>query len=69
MERMRGDGMQVGTVGVSVLLVTAFGPLPIDDLLKALTHVGAPSWQPVGEVVIASVERLLGQHQIGRAHV
>lgn len=47
------------TVSVGVLVVTSYGPLGIDGILMALGQIGAPSWQPVDEVVASSVERLL----------
>ncbi len=47
------------TVSVGVLVVTSYGALGIDGILTALGQIGAPSWQPVDEVVASSVERLL----------
>lgn len=45
-------------VSVGVLMVTAMTPLAIDGIIRALTHVGAPSWRPLGDVVVEAVDRL-----------
>jgi hypothetical protein len=45
-------------VSVGVLVVTAMNPLAIDAVIRALTHIGAPSWRPLGDVVVGVVHRL-----------
>jgi len=67
-------GLPSNPVSVGVLIVTAMAPLPMDGILDALIHVGAPSWRPVEEVVAGTVDRLCRQgllevifdHQVGR---
>jgi len=57
--RIERGFLEPDPVGLGVLLVTAETPLSLEGVVKALGHLGAPSWQPVGEVVVGTVERLL----------
>ncbi|MBS0220776.1 MAG: hypothetical protein JSR91_08540 [Proteobacteria bacterium] len=56
----RRDLLPSDAVSVGVLMVTAMTPLAIAGIVRALTHVGAPSWRPVGDVVVEAVGRLRG---------
>ncbi|WP_395713628.1 hypothetical protein [Reyranella sp.] len=45
-------------VSVGVLVVAAMDPLTMDGITRALTHIGAPSWRPLGDVVVGVIHRL-----------
>jgi hypothetical protein len=45
-------------VSVGVLVVTAMNPLSTEGVIRALTHIGAPSWRPLGDVVVGVIHRL-----------
>jgi len=57
--RIERSFVEPDPVGLGVLLVTALAPLSLEAVVKALANLGAPSWRPVGEVVVGTVERLL----------
>jgi Putative AphA-like transcriptional regulator len=62
MEEIRRMTAPLDAVSVGILVVTGFSPLPVDGILRALSHIGAPSWRPVGEVVTTAIERLLDRN-------
>lgn len=45
-------------VSVGILIVTATAPLAIEEVVRVLSHIGAPSWRPLGDVVVGAVQRL-----------
>ncbi len=45
-------------VSVGVLVVAAMNPLTMDGIVRALSQIGAPSWRPLGDVVVGVVHRL-----------
>ena len=53
------SGLHADSVAIGVLVTTAFAPLPLEGILKALGNLGAPTWRPVAEVVVNAVERLI----------
>ena len=67
MEEIRRVMAPLDPVSIGVLLVTAFAPLPVDGIQRALGGIGAPSWRPVDEVVAAAIERLLDRHWLAFA--
>ncbi|MBV8651281.1 MAG: hypothetical protein JO255_07425 [Alphaproteobacteria bacterium] len=67
MEEIRRVMVPLDAVSIGVLLVTAFAPLPVDGIQRALGRIGAPSWRPVEEVVSAAIERLLDRHWLAFA--
>lgn len=58
METGRNGILPNDAVSVGILVAVAMGPLTIDGILRALAHIGAPSWRPVGDVVVGVVIRL-----------
>lgn len=58
METDRPSMLPNDAVSVGVLLVAAMRPLAMEGILRALAHIGAPSWRPVGDVVVGVVDRL-----------
>ena len=62
--RIERGFLEPDPVGLGVLLVTSLSPLTLEEVVKALGHLGAPSWRPVGEVVVGTVERLIERRLI-----
>ncbi|HTG19386.1 MAG TPA: hypothetical protein VK681_05035 [Reyranella sp.] len=58
METDRQDLLPKDAVSVGVLTVTAMNPLATEGILRALVHIGAPSWRPVGDVVVGAIDGL-----------
>ena len=54
----RHDLLPKDAVSAGVLMVTTMTPLAVEGILRALTHVGAPTWRPVADVVVDAVNRL-----------
>jgi len=67
MDEMSGSARPSDPVSIGVLVVTAMGPLSMDGILGALAHIGAPTWQPVGEVIVEAVDRLHRQRLLDAA--
>lgn len=58
METGRPGILPNDAVSVGVLVVAAMSPLTVEGILRALAHIGAPSWRPVGDVVVGVVMKL-----------
>jgi hypothetical protein len=58
METGRPGILPNDAVSVGILVVAAMSPLTTEGILRALAHIGAPSWRPVGDVVVGIVTRL-----------
>lgn len=58
METGRPDILPNDAVSVGILVVAAMSPLTMEGILRALAHIGAPSWRPVGDVVVGGITRL-----------
>lgn len=58
MQTDRPTALPSDAVSIGVLIVTAIAPLTLDEVVRALGHIGAPSWRPLGDVVVGAVQRL-----------